>query len=76
MGGKKSQSLALEDDIAGTKIVVILRGKSVMLSLGETVLQPGNRLLVVAPPPALAGLGKHLSLSSALNQQAGASEAN
>jgi CIC family chloride channel protein len=67
--GKKLPTIPIGGEIAGTKIVALLRGKSVMLALTETVLQPGDRLLVVAPPLALPGLGRHLALSSALNQQ-------
>jgi Trk K+ transport system NAD-binding subunit len=61
--GKAIQSRSLSGNAADSKIVAILRGKSVMMARPETVLQPGDRLLIIAPPDAKADLAPHLSAS-------------
>ncbi len=69
--GKKMQPGALAGLPADSKIVALLRGKSVMLPRPEIVLQPGDRLLLIVPPHAQAELAKHLSSPSSQNQQTG-----
>jgi CIC family chloride channel protein len=59
--GRPIQSRSLSGDLANSKIVAVLRGKSVLLNRPETVLQPGDRLLLIAPSEALPDLTKHLS---------------
>jgi CIC family chloride channel protein len=70
--GKAIQSRSLSGNAADSKIVAILRGKSVMMARPETVLQPGDRLLIIAPPDAKADLAPHLSASpfGSLGEQA------
>ena len=68
--GKQIQSRTLAGPIADTKLVAVLRGKSVMMARPETVLQPGDRLLLVAPPQAQEALKKHLVPASAPDAQA------
>ncbi|MGB7281598.1 MAG: chloride channel protein [Candidatus Acidiferrum sp.] len=68
--GKKFQSLDLSGPLAASRIVAVLRGTSVMPSRPDIVLQPGDRLLVIAPQQALAELAKHLGPGGAVNRQA------
>ncbi|MFZ0922031.1 MAG: chloride channel protein [Candidatus Acidiferrales bacterium] len=67
--GKQIQSRNLTGALVDTKIVAVLRGKSVLLARPDTALQPGDRLLMIAPPQAQADLAKHLSPPSAVNPQ-------
>lgn len=67
--GKTIQSRVLTGPLAESKIMAVLRGKSVMLARPETVLQPGDRLLLMAPPEAQTELAKHLAPPPALNPQ-------
>jgi len=59
--GKRIQARALAGPLAESRIVTILRGKSVMPARPDTVLQPGDRLLMIAPPQALPELARHLA---------------
>ncbi|MFY9691915.1 MAG: chloride channel protein [Candidatus Acidiferrales bacterium] len=59
--GKRIEARALSGPIADSKIVAVLRGKSVMMARPDIVLQPGDRLLLIAPPQAQAEIAKHLS---------------
>ena len=68
--GKQIQSRALSGPIAGATIVAVLRGKSVLVARPDTILQPGDRLLVIASPQVQAELAKHLASASAPNPQA------
>ncbi|MGA7914199.1 MAG: TrkA C-terminal domain-containing protein [Candidatus Acidiferrales bacterium] len=68
--GKQIQSRTLAGPISDTKLVAALRGKSVMMARPETVLQPGDRLLLVAPPQAQEELKKHLAPASPRDTQA------
>ena len=63
--GKQIQPRSLVGPIADAKIIAILRGKTVMLARPETVLQPGDRLLFIAPAGAQIDLAQHLSTPSA-----------
>ena len=65
--GKEIQYRTLSEPIANSRIVAVLRGKSVMIARPQTVLQPGDRILIVASPQAQTELIKHLAMSSAPN---------
>lgn len=67
--GKQIRSRALGGPVADAKIVAVLRGRSVIVARPEMVLQPGDRLLLIAPPLAQEGLQKHLALAMPLNPQ-------
>jgi chloride channel protein, CIC family len=69
--GKQIRARALSGPIDDAKIVAVLRGKSVMLARPETVLQPGDRLLLIAPRQARPELAQHLAPPPALNPQTG-----
>ncbi|MFZ1031113.1 MAG: chloride channel protein [Candidatus Acidiferrales bacterium] len=58
--GKQIQARVLIGPLADAKLVAVLRGKSVMMARPETVLQPGDRLLLIASPQAQEELQKHL----------------
>ena len=59
--GKQIQSRSPNKAISDSKIVAVLRGKSVLLARPDTVLQPGDRLLLVIEPGAEAELAEHLA---------------
>ncbi len=59
--GKQLQSRVLSGAIADAKVAAILRGKTVLRARPDTVLQPGDRLLMIAPQPAQAELLVHLA---------------
>ncbi len=65
--GKSIGSRTLSGHMAESKLIAVLRGKSVMFARPELVLQPGDRLLLIAPPQAQAELAQHLAPPSALN---------
>ncbi|MGB7680533.1 MAG: chloride channel protein [Candidatus Acidiferrales bacterium] len=67
--GKQIQSRNLTGPIADSKIVAVLKGKSVMLARPETILHPGDRLLVIAPQQAREALVAHLAPPLAGNLQ-------
>jgi hypothetical protein len=67
--GKPIRSRTLSESTAHAEIVAVLRGKTVMLARPETVLQPGDRLLLIAPQQAQAELLQHLAPASALAVQ-------
>lgn len=69
--GKAIQSRNLSGPIAQSRIVAILRGKSVMLARPEAVLLPGDRLLMITPQDAREELARHLAPASAPGPQAG-----
>ena len=62
--GKQLQSRTLTGAVADSKVAAILRGKTVLRARPETVLQPGDRLLIIASQQAQAGLMEHLAPSS------------
>jgi chloride channel protein, CIC family len=70
--GKQIQSRPLTGPMAESKIMAVLRGKSVMMPRPNTVLQPGDRLLLIAPPQAQAEVAQHLAPPPARNPEAGA----
>ena len=57
--GKQIQSRTLSGPLVDSRIMAVLRGKSVMMPRPNLVLQPGDRLLLVAPAQAQAELAKH-----------------
>ena len=71
--GKQIQSRALSGPIAGATIIAVLRGKSVLAARPDTILQPGDRLLVIASAQVQVELAKHLASASVPNPQAVAS---
>jgi CIC family chloride channel protein len=62
--GKEIQSRPPSDVLAHTRIASILRGTTVVLARPNTILQPGDRVLIVVQPEALADLGTYLSLAT------------
>ena len=70
--GKALQARKLIGPIANSKIVAILRGKSVLLARPDTILQPGDRLLLVASQDAKPALSQHLISSIAPDSEKGA----
>jgi CIC family chloride channel protein len=59
--GKEIQSRPASDVLAHTRIASILRGTTVVLARPNTILQPGDRVLIVVQPEALGKLGEYLS---------------
>jgi hypothetical protein len=59
--GKQLQSRNLDGALADAKVAAVLRGNTVMRARPETVLQPGDRLLMIAPLEAQAALLTHLA---------------
>ncbi|MGC1384585.1 MAG: chloride channel protein [Candidatus Acidiferrales bacterium] len=47
--GRSIRSRPLADPMIAARIIVVLRGKSVILPRPDTVLQPGDRLLLIIP---------------------------
>ena len=70
--GKSLQARDLSGPIMDSKIVAVLRGKSVILARPATILQPGDRLVLVASQKAQAELLRHLGppFASALQPSA------
>jgi chloride channel protein, CIC family len=59
--GKALQSRVLSGAMVDSKVVAILRGQTVMRARPDTVLQPGDRLLLIASQAAQAQLLEHLA---------------
>lgn len=59
--GKEIQSRPPSDVLAHTRIASILRGTTVVLARPNTILQPGDRVLIVVEAEALGKLGEYLS---------------
>ncbi len=57
--GKSLEARNLSGAIVDSKIVAILRGKSVILARPTTILQPGDRLVLVASQQAQTELARH-----------------
>lgn len=74
--GKAIQSRILSGPVVDAKIVAVLRGKSVLLARPETILQPGDRLLLITPPQAQEALARNLVPPPALNSQTDATGAS
>ena len=70
--GKALQSRVLSGAVVDSKVVAILRGKTVMRARPETVLQPGDRLLLIASQQAQEQLLEHLAPPSVSTAEAGA----
>lgn len=58
--GKQIQSRPASDVLEHTRIASILRGTTVVLARPNTVLQPGDRLLIVVQPEAQKDLTRYL----------------
>jgi chloride channel protein, CIC family len=69
--GKQLQSRKLDGPLADSKVLAILRGKSVLAVRPEIVLQPGDRLLLVVPSQSQIELARHLAPASSPPPQAG-----
>ena len=74
--GKQIQARVLTGPLADAKLLAVLRGKSVMMARPETVLQPGDRLLLSASPQAQEELQKHLVPARAQDPQVSATIAS
>jgi chloride channel protein, CIC family len=59
--GKQIQSRPDSEVVAHTRIASILRGTTVVLARPNTILQPGDRLLIVVEREVLDRLGQYLS---------------
>ena len=59
--GKQIQARSPSDALKHSKIVAILRGQSVVLARPNTILQPGDRLLLVIQPEGVQHLSQHLN---------------
>lgn len=59
--GKRISARDLSGSLADSKMIAVLRGKSVMMARPDIILQPGDRLLLIAPPGALPDIAGHLS---------------
>ena len=68
--GKQLQSRTLSGSLAGSKVAAIMRGKTVMRARPDTVLQPGDRLLMIAPQQAEEALLRRLAPPSVSAAQA------
>jgi len=71
--GKQIQSRILSGALVDSKVMAVLRGKSVMIARPEMVLQPGDRLLLLASPQARTELAQHLMPPSTATPQSGPS---
>ena len=60
----------LRGSLVDSKVAAILRGKTVMRARPETVLQPGDRLLMIASQQAQEALLRHLAPPSVSAAQA------
>ncbi len=67
--GKSIQAADINKTIPNAKITAILRGTSVVFPRPQTVLQPGDRLLIIAPHTAQAALDENLASPSAVRQR-------
>lgn len=68
--GKSIEASALSRTVAGARIFALLRGRSAIIPRPQTVLQPGDRLLIIASRGAQAQLAEHLASPSAEQQNA------
>lgn len=69
--GKKIQSRPLTPQLADSKILAVLRGRSVLSARPDTVLQPGDRLLLIVPPQSRDEVAHHLALPAPVHLPAG-----
>jgi len=72
--GKTIQARAASGSVPDARIMAILRGKSLVIARPDTVLQPGDRLLLIAPPQAQSDVSKHLAAPAAPKLDSGASK--
>lgn len=72
--GKSIESAGISTSIPDAKITAILRGTSVVYPRPQTVLQPGDRLLILAPQSAQPKLAENLASPSAAAQRAAGAE--
>ncbi len=62
--GKSLQDRSPTEAVEHSRLIAVLRGRSVSLARPETMLQPGDRLLFVAEPEAQQQLAQHLAFPS------------
>lgn len=70
--GKSIEEIALDKVTPGARILAILRGTTVITPHARTILQPGDRLLILAAKEAQAQFNEHLASPSAALQMSGA----
>ena len=58
--GKQIRSLSIDGSVDHWRIVAVLRGKSVTAPNSETILEPGDRLLMITSPQLRSTLAQHL----------------
>jgi chloride channel protein, CIC family len=73
--GKSVEACAINKSIPSARVVAMVRGTTVIFPRPQTVLQPGDRLLIIADRAAQSELSKHLSHPSAVRQKADLSAA-
>jgi CIC family chloride channel protein len=69
--GKQIQAREPNDAVAHSRIAAVLRGSSVVLARPDTLLQPGDRLIVVVQPEGIDALAKELTPMAAVPAGAG-----
>ena len=74
--GKSVESCAIQKTIPSARLVALVRGTTVIFPRPQTVLQPGDRLLIIANRSAQTELSKHLSHPSAVQQKASLAQAS
>jgi CIC family chloride channel protein len=72
--GKSIESAGVNKSIPNAEITGVLRGTSVIYPHPQTVLEPGDRLLIIAPQSAQSTLAENLASPSAAAQRAGSEE--
>ncbi|HWA92955.1 MAG TPA: chloride channel protein [Terracidiphilus sp.] len=70
--GKSIADCALDKSAPGARILAILRGTTVITPHAQTILQPGDRLLILASKEAQAKFNEHLASPSAALQKSDA----
>jgi len=74
--GKSIETSGMNESMPDARVVAVLRGKSVVLPRPQTILLPGDRLLIIAPAALHAQLAEHFASPSAVAQKAGATSAS
>jgi chloride channel protein, CIC family len=68
--GKSIEDIAIAEAIPGASLLSLLRGTSVISPHPQTILQPGDRLLILADRGVQAKIAEHLASPSAPMQKA------
>jgi CIC family chloride channel protein len=64
--GKQVQTRPDDDVLRHTRLIAAVRGTTVLLARPDTILQPGDRLLIVAHPEGQSKLGAYMALTDLL----------